>query len=381
LKEDEYMYKPTIFFSHSSLDSSTILPIKNRITAITANVLDIFMSSDGQSIPFGHNWVHKIEEGLNNAQIMFVFVTPTSIDSAWIYFEAGFAYSKNIEVIPVGIGVNIGQLKAPLNLLQGFDINSADSLNNFITVINRKFDLKFSEAFTEADYKAVFSSVTESSLSLRLSDIFSYIKYERCSQYYDSTNNKNIIRYDIDKYFSDIKDYLDSQNIQYAAYHKKILVGGIQIEIEGEEKEPTNGYLNQNHRLIIKLSTQNFSKSFNLLKKVALKVGICNEWMGMEFYLNKTYDCLNDEAAISSVISDNEDIFTYVKGNVGTYKYKENFHLWIRNKKELDSRKTDLYIIGISFKVAEVDAEAVLDLIEEMRQCHLIFKIKEPGNN
>lgn len=47
------MYKPTIFFSHSSLDSSAILPIKNRITAITANVLDIFMSSDGQSIPFG----------------------------------------------------------------------------------------------------------------------------------------------------------------------------------------------------------------------------------------------------------------------------------------------------------------------------------------
>ena len=64
------MDKPTIFFSHSSKDSSTILPIKNKITATTAKVLDIFMSSDGQSIPFGHNWVHKIEEGLNNAKIM-----------------------------------------------------------------------------------------------------------------------------------------------------------------------------------------------------------------------------------------------------------------------------------------------------------------------
>lgn len=375
------MYKPTIFFSHSSLDSSTILPIKNRITSITANVLDIFMSSDGQSIPFGHNWVHKIEEGLNNAQIMFVFVTPTSIDSAWIYFEAGFAYSKNIEVIPVGIGVNIGQLKAPLNLLQGFDITSADSLNNFITVINRKFDLKFNEAFTEADYKAVFSSVTESSLSLKLSDIFTHAKYEMCSQYYDSTDNKNIIRYDIDKYFPDIKDYLDRQNIQYASYDKSILFGGIQIEIIGEEKEPTNGYPNQNHRLIIILSTQNFVKSFSLLKELILNVGIRDDWMGMEFYFNKTYDCLHDEAAISSVISDNEDIFRYIKGSVGTYEYKENFHLWIRDKNKWDSNKTALYIIGISFKVAEADVEGVLDLIEEIRQCHLIFKLKESRNN
>lgn len=312
---------------------------------------------------------------------MFVFVTPTSIDSAWIYFEAGFAYSKNIEVVPVGIGVNIGQLKAPLNILQGFDITSVDCLNNFITVINRKFDLKFSEAFTEADYKAVFSSVIESSLSLKLSDIFTHVKYEMCSQYYDSTNNKNIIRYDIDEYFSDITDYLDRQNIQYASYRKSILVGGIQIKIEGEEKEPTNGQPNQDHRLVIKLSTQNFVKSFSLLKELVLKAGIRDEWMGMEFYFNKTYDCLHDEAAISSVISDNEDIFKYIKGTVGIYKYKESFHLWIRNKNEWDSRKTALYIIGISFRVAEVDAEGVLDLIEEMRQCHLIFKLTEPRNN
>lgn len=116
------MGKLTIFFSHSSADKNTILPIKEKLCSITANVLDVFMSSDGQSIPFGNNWIHKIEEGLNKAQVMFVFVTPISVNSAWIYFEAGFAYSKNIEVIPVGIGISIGQLKPPLSLLQGFDI-------------------------------------------------------------------------------------------------------------------------------------------------------------------------------------------------------------------------------------------------------------------
>ena len=117
------MSKPTIFFSHSSKDKDAILTIKNKLDSATGGVLDIFMSSDGQSIPFGTNWIHKIEEGLQAAKIMFVFVTEVSVASGWIYFEAGFAYSKGIQVVPVGIGIDIGTLKAPLNLLQGFSRN------------------------------------------------------------------------------------------------------------------------------------------------------------------------------------------------------------------------------------------------------------------
>ncbi len=59
---------------------------------------------------------------------MFVFVTPTSIESGWIYFEAGFAYSKGIDVIPVGVGIDIGSIRPPLSLLQGFNITSKYSL-------------------------------------------------------------------------------------------------------------------------------------------------------------------------------------------------------------------------------------------------------------
>lgn len=52
---------------------------------------------------------------------MFVFVSPESLSSSWIYFESGFAYAKGVKVIPIGIkGVDIGKLKPPLNLLQGF---------------------------------------------------------------------------------------------------------------------------------------------------------------------------------------------------------------------------------------------------------------------
>lgn len=69
------MSKSTLFFSHSSKDKEIVLSIKNKLDMMTGGVMEIFMSSDGQSIPFGTNWIHKIEEGLQIAKIMFVFVT------------------------------------------------------------------------------------------------------------------------------------------------------------------------------------------------------------------------------------------------------------------------------------------------------------------
>ena len=158
------------------------------------------MSSDGQSIPFGSNWIHKIEDGLQAAKIMFVFVTENSISSGWIYFEAGYAYSKGIQVIPVGIGVDIGALKAPLNLLQGFNILSEDSLNNFITIINRTFDYRFENAFGYDDYLDVISNIS--------AEAFNTIKFEEvvgkaeCVIYGEQTVNGESVKYDIDKFFN-----------------------------------------------------------------------------------------------------------------------------------------------------------------------------------
>lgn len=147
------MNKPTIFFSHSSLDKEYISLLKSKLSNKTSKTIEIFQSSDGESIPFGNNWVHKVEESLNSAKIMLVFISPKSMTSSWIYFEAGFSYSKNIKVIPIGIcGIDVGQLKPPLNLLQGFNITSSEGLNNLLTVINREFDCDFDDSFTEQDY-------------------------------------------------------------------------------------------------------------------------------------------------------------------------------------------------------------------------------------
>ena len=114
----------------------------------TGGSIDVFLSSDGQSIPFGRNWVHSVEQALNDAKLMVVFVTPNSLRSNWLHFESGYAYSKNIRVVPVGIGIDLATVGAPLNLLQGFNITSEAGLKNLNSVVNEVFDHAHPENFT-----------------------------------------------------------------------------------------------------------------------------------------------------------------------------------------------------------------------------------------
>lgn len=138
------MEKSTIFFSHSSLDKNFISKLREIIIKSTSKTVDVFQSSDGESIPFGNNWVHKIEENLNKAKIMFVFISPKSIKSSWIYFESGFAYAKGVKVIPIGIkGIDVGQLNPPLNLLQGFNISQENGVGNIVSILNKEFNCEF----------------------------------------------------------------------------------------------------------------------------------------------------------------------------------------------------------------------------------------------
>lgn len=372
------MEKPTIFFSHSSHDRELILPVKAKLDMITAQVLDIFMSSDGQSIPFGNNWVHRIEEGLDRAQIMFVFVTPASIDSSWVYFEAGHAYAKGIEVIPVGLGIKIGQLKAPLNLLQGFDINSGDSLNNFISIINRKFQLQFPEAFTDEDYQRILAEGSEPPQPpLKLNEIFDYAEYELSSQRMDGS--AAALRYDIDDYFTRICEYLDREQIPYSCRDRVILVSGIRIKLVGKEREPQNSALYQEHKLVFKLSMQGFGSSFPILKQLLALLG-CKQWVYWEFHFQERYGCIYDEAAISSIISENTAAFSYLPEAVGWYKYRDyplNFIVRTEGRQyDYNGSQTAEYIIGISCQMAAVQAEQLRELFQTMLNCRLIYRLE-----
>lgn len=153
------MAKPTIFFSHSSIDKNILVKLKDIFLSKTGETVDVFLSSDGQSIPFGRNWVYRIQEQMESAKLMFVFISPSSIKSSWIYFESGYAYSKNIRVIPVGIlGVDLANITPPLSLLQGFNILNEDGLDNLTAIVNDEMDFNFTYRFSKEDYAGIFNN-------------------------------------------------------------------------------------------------------------------------------------------------------------------------------------------------------------------------------
>lgn len=150
------MNKPVVFFSHSSKDKAVLAKLKELFVEKTGATVEVFLSSDGQSIQLGRNWVHRVEKGLVEAKFMIVFVTPNSLESNWIYFEAGYAHSRDIRVIPVGfLGVDLGTLRPPLSLLQGFNISSHEGLNNIIAVTNEEFGFKHAESFSSHDHESI----------------------------------------------------------------------------------------------------------------------------------------------------------------------------------------------------------------------------------
>ena len=154
-KDEEH----TIFLSHSSLDKSILERLKGKLEAKDPANLFFFLSSDGRSIPFGANWAADIEDRLLKASILFAFISPNSIDSPWVYFEAGFAASRGIPVVPIALsGVKMGDVPFPIGLKQGFELYDSSSLKNIPRIINENIgDGAIEEEFTERDLNEIFA--------------------------------------------------------------------------------------------------------------------------------------------------------------------------------------------------------------------------------
>lgn len=349
------MDRPTIFFSHSSKDRDLILPIKNKLTDITSGTMDIFMSSDGQSIPFGRNWVSKIEEGLENAQIMFVFVTPNSIKSEWIYFEAGYAYSKEIEVIPVGIGVHIGELKAPLNLLQGFDILSHDSMNNFISVINKRFKLSFKEDFNKSDYSLICKEIYKDKLNVEILDIIG-----NCTCEYSFVNNSE----NAEDFYNILIPYLKDKSIQYSYSENVLLTKGIKASWCSSSKNRNDTW---NICIKFQLSSISIRESLELL--VDIMRYLKESFITLNFELKKRFCCVCEDENISAMIS-GIDSLTLNTNKVGAFQYKDIE--WT-----VENNIVREYEIIISLQINKVDFDAISDFFDCLYQVGIIKEIED----
>lgn len=220
------MNKPTVFFSHSSKDKEVLSKLKDVFSEKTGGTIDVFLSSDGQSIPLGRNWVHRVQEALEQSSLMVVFITPNSLRSSWIYFEAGFAYSKGIRVIPVGfLGTDLSHISPPLNLLQGFNINNKDGLDNLIALVNEAYSYKLSSTFTEDDYKNIIS-FSDNTATHPFGDYLPLIE-----EVYIEINDRDHFEQSLDEGLGIAKAVLNKLSIEYHDAKDRLETFGLTISV------------------------------------------------------------------------------------------------------------------------------------------------------
>lgn len=350
--------KPAIFFSHSSKDKKNIVALKNALDRITGGTLAVFLSSDGQSIRFGTNWVHSIEDGLKRAEIMFVFVTPNSLQSDWIYFEAGYAYHKGIDVIPVGLGIDIGLLKPPLNLMQGFNLSSIESLNNIVTIINRKCDFTFASSFAKEEYEKICDLSTHQSDSI-------WPQYvERITMKYGDSSLADVdTKFCLSNGLSIYTDYLKSNGIEYSLIDNSLLFYGIFMKyIDRQRMGPR-----VDNKLSITISPYNLQKSFKILQQI-IKITPDNgskEFGHIQIEVKDKYNVINSNEKISSIILDKED-FSLLQGTINNFQYKTiSFYI---------HPLTENGLISICFPTDDNCFSILSELLQKLIHLGIIYK-------
>lgn len=128
-----------IFLSHIHEEQALAALIKEALEAEFAGFVDVFVSSDGTSIPAGSNFLKRIEDGLVSCIGAIYLISPISVKRNWVNFELGAVWVRNainlrcalpeIPTIPVcHSGMTPGTLPAPLNNLNAIVGNQASQL-------------------------------------------------------------------------------------------------------------------------------------------------------------------------------------------------------------------------------------------------------------
>lgn len=146
-EKEAAMEKNGIFISHITEEGATAAALKQYLRQVFSLDLPIFVSSDYESIPGGEVWFTKIIEGLKNASVVIVLLSPDSLCRRWVNFEAGIGVGADATVIPVVVhGLERNDVGHPLCSLQIRSLQSTEDAKALIHDIAKKLGLKPNES-------------------------------------------------------------------------------------------------------------------------------------------------------------------------------------------------------------------------------------------
>jgi hypothetical protein len=129
--------RPTIFISHISEEGDLAIILKKYLLADFQGAIDVFVSSDLESILAGDPWLKSIGDGLKAASAELILCSRQSITRPWVNFETGAAWQKGIPIVPVcHSGFQTGDLPIPYSLLHAVEAGQEAELQKLYAAIS-----------------------------------------------------------------------------------------------------------------------------------------------------------------------------------------------------------------------------------------------------
>jgi len=131
--------KCVVFISHITEERETALLLKDLLQRTFSGDVQIFVSSDHESIGGGDVWFTKIAEGIKSSAVVIVLLSPDSVGRPWINFEAGVGFGADVLVIPALVhGLELGEVGHPLTSLHIRSLQTSDDVRAVMNDIGKK---------------------------------------------------------------------------------------------------------------------------------------------------------------------------------------------------------------------------------------------------
>lgn len=133
-----------VFISHITEEKDLALLLQERISEDFIGAVDVFVSSDNQSIGAGKIIVNEITQALKTADIALIICSKQSIARPWVNFESGAAWIRGIDPIPVcHTNITPSGLPPPYGVLNGVLASEAAGIETIYRTIAKKGGFRF----------------------------------------------------------------------------------------------------------------------------------------------------------------------------------------------------------------------------------------------
>jgi hypothetical protein len=128
-----------VFLSHTSIESEMADAVKALIVTAFPSIVEVFVSSDAETIAYGTRWPDRIEDALRRCVVQLVLCSPLSVVRPWINFEVGACWIRDIPVIPLcHSGLDRATLQPPLNVLQAGNLSDEEHVQRMLRTIAQR---------------------------------------------------------------------------------------------------------------------------------------------------------------------------------------------------------------------------------------------------